>query len=347
MHQLQKAAMATNKKFGTWDEWKAKHPRWHQLLVLELTSIAILLIGLMLLFGAEGWSFWSENRESVRDLMLIIVATVGVPFVIWREYSTHRAAKAAERQAETAAKRHRKQTKADRERRITDSFTKAVELLGKPELEVRLGAIYALERIASESKRDHWPIIETLTAYVRTKSPASPAQVKAQDASRSNQSHSSDEAVSAYAVATAEGIREAEQGTAQAPLTELAVDIQAVLTVLTRRSLEHEEENQRINLRGADLSGADLRGADLSWADLRGADLRGANLREAKLYWADLDRADLRKAKLYRADLRDAALYRADLSWAVLQEADLSCADLSGAIWVETKIGGTKFNRRH
>jgi hypothetical protein len=91
--------------------------------------------------------------------------------VIWREYSTHRASKATERQAETAAERHQKQTEADRKRRITDNFTKAVELLGEPELEVRIGAIYALERIARESKRDHWPIMETLTAYVRTRLP--------------------------------------------------------------------------------------------------------------------------------------------------------------------------------
>ncbi len=34
-----------------------------------------------------------------------------------------------------------------------------------PNLEVRLGAIYALERIAQDSERDHIPIMETLCAY--------------------------------------------------------------------------------------------------------------------------------------------------------------------------------------
>src|SRR4051812_11682912 len=94
------------------------------------------------------WHFWSDNRDSARDLGLTLAAVIGLPLLIWREITGHRT-------ANIAAERHRKQTDADRERRITDSFTKAVELLGKPELEVRLGAIYALERIARESKRDH------------------------------------------------------------------------------------------------------------------------------------------------------------------------------------------------
>ena len=42
----------------------------------------------------------------------------------------------------------------------------------EPNLEVRLGAIYALERIAQDSERDHIPIMETLCAYIRENAPA-------------------------------------------------------------------------------------------------------------------------------------------------------------------------------
>ena len=41
----------------------------------------------------------------------------------------------------------------------------------KPNVEVRLGAIYALERIAFDSPRDQWTIMEVLTAYVRQNAP--------------------------------------------------------------------------------------------------------------------------------------------------------------------------------
>jgi hypothetical protein len=60
---------------------------------------------------------------------------------------------------------------------ITDRYSKAIELLGavntkgEPNIEVRLGAIYALERIAFDSPRDHWTIMEVLTAYVRQNAP--------------------------------------------------------------------------------------------------------------------------------------------------------------------------------
>jgi len=36
---------------------------------------------------------------------------------------------------------------------------------------VRLGGIYALERIANESEQDHWPIMEVLCTYVRNVAP--------------------------------------------------------------------------------------------------------------------------------------------------------------------------------
>ena len=44
----------------------------------------------------------------------------------------------------------------------------------KNDLEVRLGAIYALGQLAKTSREHHWPIMETLTAYVREHSPAQP-----------------------------------------------------------------------------------------------------------------------------------------------------------------------------
>src|SRR5712691_8827678 len=65
----------------------------------------------------------------------------------------------------------------DREAQITNRFTQAIGQLGaelkdgRPNLEVRLGGIYALERIARDSPRDHWTIMEILTAYVRQNAP--------------------------------------------------------------------------------------------------------------------------------------------------------------------------------
>jgi hypothetical protein len=43
--------------------------------------------------------------------------------------------------------------------------------LTEPNLEVRIGSIYALERIARDSDRDHIQIMEIVCAYVRKNSP--------------------------------------------------------------------------------------------------------------------------------------------------------------------------------
>jgi hypothetical protein len=53
---------------------------------------------------------------------------------------------------------------------ITERYTKAIELLGDDKLTVRLGGIYALERIATDSARDQWTIMEVLSAFVRDSS---------------------------------------------------------------------------------------------------------------------------------------------------------------------------------
>lgn len=64
-----------------------------------------------------------------------------------------------------------------RDGQITERFTRAVNQLeavdkdGNPAIEIRLGGIYALERISKESSKDYWSIMEILTAYVRKNSP--------------------------------------------------------------------------------------------------------------------------------------------------------------------------------
>jgi uncharacterized protein YjbI with pentapeptide repeats len=289
------------------------------------------------------WAFWFKDSASVRDLLVSLVAVIGIPFLIWREFSTHRTAKAAfnqsqasaeqvkiaARQAEIASLRHEKQTQSDRERRITDSFAKAVELLGSDKFEARLGAIYALERIARESKDDHWPIMETLTAYVLTRLPV---QHSGQEVSEFDENGSSTNLV--------DGTEEAE-----GKIKDLPIDIRAVLTVLGRRKSEYDAENQVINLRKSDLSDKDLssmkmidfnlyrvnlRGSDLSWADLSGATMVYANLTAANLELATLRRTKLSYSNLSKANLTGANLSGANLRAANLSGADLAGADLSG-----------------
>jgi hypothetical protein len=160
---------------------------------------------------------------------------------------------------------------------ITERYTKAIEQLGhKAELlAIRLGGIYALERIAKDSDRDHPTVVEVLSAFVREES-------KNQGTRR-----------------TGQGIaQEAAKTDTPAPENEgagrPATDIQAAVTVLGR--LPHRPEIPRADLSEAQLSGAQLNGANLSGAQLNEVNLSGAWLNGANLSGAHLDGADLRQA---------------------------------------------------
>jgi len=192
---------------------------------------------------------------------------------------------------------------ATRDQQVTERFTRAIDQLGaaddkgRKKLEIRLGGIYALERIARDSLamehypgRDYSTVMEVLTAYVRENTHQGPGLSKG-----------TSEAASPSNTATAEADEGSKQPTPPEPRRPTA-DIQAILDVLGRtQALVPEEYRTRLDLHEANLVGANLVGANLA-----GADLRGANLREADLLKADLQQADLESADLLGADLQGA-----------------------------------------
>jgi len=183
------------------------------------------------------------------------------------------------------------------ESQITERFTQAINQLGNEKMEIRLGGIYALERIANESEKDYWPIIETLTAYVRKNS-------------------------SCEVVGNNTNIH-------------LPIDIQAILTILGKWKPYRSEKFMCPNLEGANLIEANLEGANLEGANLKGANLENANLERANLKGANLKGANLRAnlwgATLVDADLEGANLEEANLGWANLGWAYLERAHLRGS----------------
>lgn len=55
---------------------------------------------------------------------------------------------------------------------ITDRYTKAIQQVGDEKLAVRLGGIYALERLAVDSERDHPTVVESsVPSFESTASP--------------------------------------------------------------------------------------------------------------------------------------------------------------------------------
>jgi hypothetical protein len=140
-----------------------------------------------------------------------------------------------------------------REGQITDRFANAIGQLGNDVAEVRLGGIYALERIARDSRRDHGTVMEVLTAYVQKCAP------------RRSSPESQDE----------KGCDENS--------------VQAAIAVLGRRNVRHDPSEGRADVREPretrrlDLSSTDLGGVKFGEGDFGRAILRGTNLRDADL----------------------------------------------------------------
>ena len=198
-------------------------------------------------------------------------------------------------------------------RLITERFTRSIEQLGNKEETIRIGGIYALERIANDSPRDGWTIMEVLSSFVRGKQ-----SVKGQDLDG---------------------------------LPTIRTDSQAALTVINRRQTELETVNQYLdlslsnlteaNLVGANLDRAKLNNSALLKADLRGASLNLANLSHANLNGANLTKVQLERANLIQADLSNTNLSSANLHEANLNKANLGDAILDGAILTNTSLGNT------
>jgi uncharacterized protein YjbI with pentapeptide repeats len=222
-----------------------------------------------------------------------------------------------------------KDLQVTKESQITERFTRAVDQLGaidqlgNPAIEIRLGGIYALERISKESEDDYWPIIEILIAYVRKNSSFQvAANKKVMRLSMDIQANEST-------------IEEA---------TKVSLDIQAILTVIGRRKHSFNDgEDIPLNLRGICLQGVNLEGAHLEGADLRDAHLEGADLSEAHLEEALLSEAHLERADLRVVHLEEAVFLDAHLEWAVLTGAHLEGAVLTGAHLEGADLEGAQF----
>ena len=185
------------------------------------------------------------------------------------------------------------------ESRLTDRFIKAIELLGDTSsVSKRVGGIYALERIAWDSEKDHWTVMEILMAFLREK-------------------------VS----------RETYQKRSEESPNRTLEDVHAAIRTIARRRLTYKRgEQHSLLLEDLNLEGADFYEANLSGARLNRTILKNASLRKSRL-----DDARLRGANLQGATLSRAFLCGADLTGANLDEANLEETDLTNCVGLTQK----------
>ena len=274
------------------------------------------LAGGFIIFALLVWSILTlylnaNSYEQKKDFVDVFAKIIGGAAVVVSLIFTWQELKLSQTTSETTQRLSLLTLQNTEKRQIEDRLNKALEQLGSEKREARIGAIYSLGKIASDSiefnraTKDsvtmpetptdfHWTVMQTLASYVRG------------NAARTS----------------------GNPGAAN----QVQPDIQAALNVLGWRQRTFTKgEDQRLELYGTDLRGLILKekdglttkeGANLAGAQLWNVDLSGANLRGIHLEDAVLDDSSLKNASLFRAYFSDKT---------GLTNTDLEGADLKGA----------------
>jgi hypothetical protein len=219
--------------------------------------------------------------------------------------------------------------KTAEEGQFTDRFTKAVQLFSTSskdsnDLVARVGGIYELERLAQDSPRDHWSVMEVLTAY----------------------------------------LRQYDSVSLQKPNVAFRPqDVQAILYVIGRRDIRNDPPrdanvfDKHLDLGGINLQRAFLQNAHLedAWlvvdpldqADLRGCHLERANLDNSTFAGANLENAHLEGARLHGVHLEGAVFKKpADgVPSITLGPANLNKTHLEGVDLTQTVMTRAQFDQ--
>ncbi|MCY3957411.1 MAG: pentapeptide repeat-containing protein [Chloroflexi bacterium] len=314
--------------------------------VLILTALLILAIIFRewLQTGPQG--DLESGSTTIRNLGLVIGGIVAAVLAVWRSRVAERQASAAHQQAVTAQRSL-----------LNERYQRGAEMLGSDVLSVRLGGIYALDRLAAEQPDNyHIQVMQLFCAFARRPhhqhgdKPLDPQDLKSDYRLGKDQSGapnlipiaeysraifpSLDIQAVMEAICSRDELRRNTELTANFKVDLSESDLSRLALVRIPPNLAHATM-WAINLTGAHLPSANLQSAVLSNAALSGAnllraDLSGANLRNSDLSGTVLSTANLTGAVLIKADLSKAKVIGADFAGAVLKDSNLSGAEFSG-----------------
>ena len=253
-----------------------------------------------------------DGRESIsttlRNVGLVVAGVIAFGFAYWRARVADRQATAAQHQADAA----RLQSEISERAWLDDRYERGANLLGSNAPSLRLGGVYALQRLAEEyPEQYHVQIMRLFCAFARH-----PTVLDDKES----------DFIEYETVRTVD----ANEGTAS--LRRLRPDLQAVIEAIATRSeaqikLEREADYAPL------LSYADLRYLWLHRVSLSGVLLVRANLSGASLLGVNCSGADMWEANFSGARLNGSSFTKAHLSGANLSSVTVGSADFSTCIW--------------
>jgi uncharacterized protein YjbI with pentapeptide repeats len=228
--------------------------------------------------------------------------------------------------------------KVTEEKQLTDRLAKAFENLDSESTSLKLGAIYTLKRIASESSEECQFIWDILDAFIRKNS-------------SSNHLSSTELRLALKILVELSRQLKIENFSRQPPTNSSGL-------YLFGANLKNLDFRRSVFLQNADLQESVLDGANLSGADLRGANLSRSYLGTVNLTASDLSNAtlcnvnetnniikpvDFSDSVLYRSDLTNAQLFRANFTRSDLGSVIMEGADLREATFCYARLASADF----
>ena len=309
--------------------------------MLVLARLFLASLGIPLLVG-------DDSSESVRNFGLLLTTLFAAPFLVWRSIIAHKQALVAEQGhitdrvnqavdglgATRTMRRQRLRASGrlayERDENGEPDFSKPIfEEITEPNLEVRIGSIFALVRIAEDSLRDHVQVMEILCTYIR-------------ENSRSRSHGASADAL----VDTSDDEPDFNSS--------LRADLQTALSVIARRSPERVK--YEASLRPPyqlDLSNSVLNGAvvfdgrfgpvKLDRVTARNASLRFCDFRGARFYQCDFENADLEFSTLINASVAGSIFRDAELSNCDFSQSEGAHGGISGGSFIRARLDDTKW----
>ena len=305
---------------------KRKDPgAWFDVILAIVASLVVILP--IAIWGwACVWSWISDgdsNSGTIRNVGLLVAALIAMRLAIWRSRVAQRQVTQTQNQVTTA-----------RLGLLNERYQKGAEMLGSENPTVRLGGIYALQRLAAEDPEGYnIQVMQMFCAFLRsnTRSRTESARNETVISGATIESKAYSEMDhDIQAILIAIGTRSASQIAVESN-AEYRLDLQGVKLFGERLITKDKLNFRRAHFHDADLSGFTLFEPDMASSffirtTLKGAALPGANLQAS--VWQD---ADLRDAEIDGADLSGSLFWGVDFHRASLSNADISAAKFASS----------------
>ena len=273
------------------------------------------------------------GSDTVRNLNLLLAASIGWFFLYWRSKTADLNAEAAEQSAITA------------EKVLTaEQITRAVEQLAHEKPSVRLGSILGLEQVALTRKEERVKIARILVSFIRTRARKNSEETKKDLAAIDLSDMEASNDFSAY--------------------REQRLDVEVAISTLANITSELEKQGQfgrkynESKRHLCDLQNTDLRGLQFNETDLSNFDFKGTDFSGAQLHLANLTKANISfvafatkeesitkfvGADLFGANFSDTNLFGVDFNHSDLSYAKFNNARLNDASFDKCPVSGTRF----